>query len=151
MRSLCNPYSDGHLAMPSFTLPRRLLFIDDDPLIRRTFGQLLRNAGHTVEEADGGAAGLDILSRKSVDLVVTDLGMPGLTGWDVARAVKARSPHLPVVLVTGWANAIATDDRERALVDAILPKPCRLQDIQAVIGRLTAKEWPVCVQGGIHG
>ncbi|HSB69451.1 MAG TPA: response regulator [Candidatus Methylomirabilis sp.] len=131
--------------MHSFDLPRRLLFIDDDALIRRTFGQLLRNAGHTVEEADGGAAGLAILTQKPVDLVVTDLGMPGLTGWDVARAVKARSPHLPVVLVTGWANAIATDDRERALVDAILPKPCTLQDIQAVIGRLTAKESSVCV------
>lgn len=116
---------------------RRLLFIDDDFLIRETLALLLRSAGHTVEEADGRAAGLAILSQASVDLVLTDLGMPGLSGWEVARAVKAKNPQLPVVLVTGWANTIAMEHEGRAFVDAILQKPCRFQEIQEVIGRLT--------------
>ena len=119
--------------------PRRLLYIDDDPMILKTLALLLRGAGHAVEEADDGSAGLAILSQRPVDLVLTDLGMPGLSGWEVARAVKCLRPDLPVVLVTGWANSIATENPERAFVDAILPKPCRLQEVQAVIGRLTGE------------
>ena len=118
---------------------RRILLIDDDPLVRLALAMLLREAGHTVEEAEGGAAGLAHLGERPVDLVLTDLRMPGLTGWDVARAVKAKNPHLPVVLVTGSANFIAVDQPERAFVDAVLPKPCRPEELQAVIGRLTGE------------
>ncbi len=123
--------------MAAFTPPRCLLVLDDDPLVRMTLARLLRNAGYTVEEADDGTTGLAILSQTPVDLVLTDLGMPGLNGWEVARAVKAHNPHLPVILVTGWADAIAIEHQGRAFVDAILPKPCGFQEIQTVIGRLT--------------
>jgi CheY-like chemotaxis protein len=124
--------------------PRRILCIDDDPMVRRTLAGLLRMYGHTVEEADDGSAGLAILGQRPVDLVLTDLGMPGLNGWEVARAAKSQNPQLPVVLVTGWANTIATENPARIFVDAILPKPCRIEEIQATIGRLTEEAaWPV--------
>lgn len=126
-------------AMAGFIPSRRLLVIDDDPMVRKTLAQLLRNAGHRVEEADDGSAGLAVLNKMPVDLVLTDLGMPGLSGWEVARAVKAGHPYLPVVLVTGWAGAIAMEHQGRAFVDAILPKPSRFQEIQTVIGHLTGE------------
>ena len=68
---------------------------------------------------------------------MTDLVMPGLTGWDVARLVKAVHPRLPVVLVTGCAETIPPDQPERTWVDAILAKPCGVEEIQAVVGALT--------------
>jgi CheY-like chemotaxis protein len=117
-------------------VPRRLLVIDDASY-RDTVGWLLRKIGHTVAEAESGSAGLAILRQQPVDLVMTDLTMPGLTGWAVARLVKAMRPHLPVVLVTGDAYAITLDLPERRYVDALLAKPCGLADIQAVIGPLT--------------
>lgn len=117
--------------------PRRLLVIDDDSACRLTFGCLLRRLGHTVDEAESGLAGLAILRQKPMDLVVTDLMMPGLTGWDVARHVKAIHPQLPVVLVTGCAHMIPPDQPERTCVDAILTKPCGLAEMQTVIGGLT--------------
>jgi CheY-like chemotaxis protein len=117
--------------------PRRLLVIDDDPSCRTTIAYLLQNLGHTVEAAESGSAGLALLRQKAVDLVVTDLMMPGLTGWDVARLAKAMHPRLPVVLVTGCAHTISPDARERQFVDAILPKPFGAAAIQAVIGPLT--------------
>jgi CheY-like chemotaxis protein len=117
--------------------PRRLLVIDDDPACRLTFGCLLRRLGHTVDEAENGPAGLAILRQKPVDLVMTDLMMPGLTGWDVARLAKAIHPRLPVVLVTGCMHTIPPDQPERTCVDAILAKPCGVAEMQRVIGGLT--------------
>jgi CheY-like chemotaxis protein len=117
--------------------PRRLLVIEDDPSCRTTISYLLQKLGHAVEAAESGSAGLALLRQKSVDLVLTDLIMPGLTGWDVARLVKAMHPQLPVVLVTGCAHTIPPDQPERQFVDAILAKPCGPAAMQAVIGPLT--------------
>jgi CheY-like chemotaxis protein len=116
---------------------RRLLVIDDDPSCRTTIAYLLQRLGHTVDAAESGPAGIALLRQKPVDLVVTDLMMPGLTGWDVARLAKAMRPRIPVVLVTGCAHAIAPDQPERAFVDAILAKPFGIAAMQAVIGPLT--------------
>jgi CheY-like chemotaxis protein len=90
-----------------------------------------------VEAAESGAAGLAILQQQPVDLVLADLTMPGLSGWDVARLTKAMHPHLPVVLVTGWTHTMSPDQPERQVVDAILAKPFGMAAIQAVIGPLT--------------
>jgi CheY-like chemotaxis protein len=119
------------------SMPRRLLLVDDDDSYRHAVGLLLRTHGHTVAEAESGSAGLALLRQQPVDLVMTDLNMPGLSGWDVARLAKTMHPHLPVILVTGDVGTISPDQPERTWVDAILTKPCGLAEIQAVIGALT--------------
>jgi CheY-like chemotaxis protein len=116
--------------------PRHLLVIDDDPGCLYTFGALLQMLGHRVERAPSGEAGLALLRQRPVDLVLTDLQMPGLTGWEVARRAKTLQPGLPVVLVTGSAHTIAPDQPERRFVDGILAKPCRVAALQAVLGAL---------------
>ena len=117
--------------------PRRLLVIDDDPIYRTAIAHLLQRLGHMVDVAENGFAGLALLGRQAADLVFTDLMMPGLTGWDVARLAKAMHPRLPVVLVTAAAHTIAPDQPQRTWVDAILPKPLVVSAAQAVIGTLT--------------
>ncbi len=117
--------------------PRRLLVIDDDPVVRRTLAALLRTSGHAVTEAEGGAQGLDKLIKDPVDCVLTDLGMPELTGWDVARAVKAHTSQLPVILLTGWGELPAGGAEPAGLVDRILGKPVRLEELLDVIAALT--------------
>jgi|WetSurMetagenome_2_1015567.scaffolds.fasta_scaffold262985_2 CheY-like chemotaxis protein len=116
-------------------LPRRVLLIDDDPMLRRTLGALLRHAGHAVAEAADGRAGVAIFRETPVDIVLTDFAMPGFTGWEVAQAAKAINPRVPVVYVTGCVQAIAP--HQTALADAIIEKPCGLAALQAVIGPLT--------------
>jgi CheY-like chemotaxis protein len=118
------------------TAPLHLLLIDDDPAFRLTVGTLLRRLGHRVEEAASGAAGLSLLQQTPVDLVLTDLRMPGLTGWEVARLAKSLHPGLPVILVTGSAATLPSDQPERQFIDAILPKPCGVAELQAVLGTL---------------
>jgi signal transduction histidine kinase/ActR/RegA family two-component response regulator len=122
------------------TMPRRLLVVDDDHMVRQAIAGLLRASGHVVTDADGGAAGIARLEETPVDLVFTDLGMPEVTGWDVARAVRARRPGLPIVLLTGWGEHGPGEAQPAGLVDRILGKPVRLEDLLAVIDELTTVE-----------
>lgn len=133
------------------TAPRRLLIIDDDPSCRTTMACLLRALGHTVSAAESGSAGLALLRQTPVDLLLTDLTMPGLTGWDVAQLAKAMHPRLPVVLVTGAAQTIPHDQPERQFVDAILGKPCGVAAMQAVIGPLTRDRADAAHSGSPEG
>jgi CheY-like chemotaxis protein len=116
------------------TPPRRILVIDDELGVRETLVHLLRALGYDVIEAEGGRAGLARLAEGAVDLVLTDLGMPDVNGWDVARAVKARAWRVPVVLVTGWGDDGPAPGADHSLVAAVLSKPFRVQDIVRVVG-----------------
>ena len=115
---------------------RRLLLVEDDGQVREALADLLRTKGHTVTEADGGTTALSLLARAPIDLVITDLGMPGMSGWDVAKAVKENSPSLPVLLLTGWGDRALQEAAVNA-VDRVLSKPVRLQDLQQAILELT--------------
>ena len=119
--------------------PRRLLIIDDDSMVRETVVNLLRAAGHSVVEADGGAAGFARLTETPIDCVLTDLGMPEMTGWDVARAVRALYPNLPIILLTGWGEQAAGEADQQGLVDGVLGKPVRLEELLRVIRELTER------------
>ncbi len=117
--------------------PRRLLLIDDSQAFRHTLAEMLRAAGHIVQEAETGAAGLALLRAEPVEVVLTDVEMPGLTGWDVALLVKAKHPRLPVVLLMGADGSDVTRCQRRALVDAVLQKPFQFNEIQSTISKLT--------------
>jgi CheY-like chemotaxis protein len=116
--------------------------VDDEPEVRRTVAALLRTVGHDVTEAGDGATALRLVSLSPPDLVVTDLGMPQMNGWEVARALKRARPGLPVVLLTGWQEAAPTSQAEPSQVDRILGKPVRLEVLQQVIAELTAPAEP---------
>jgi CheY-like chemotaxis protein len=118
--------------------PCRILLVEDEYVVRQTLASLLRGAGHTVVEADSGTAGLAAFGAQPIDLVCTDLGMPGMNGWELARALKAQAPSIPVILLTGWGEYPAGEESDRGRVDRIIGKPARLQDLQVAIAELTA-------------
>ena len=130
--------------LPDRRPSRRVLVIDDDPRVRRTLVSLLRAAGHQITEAASGGEGLARFAEESAELVLTDLSMPEVNGWDVAAAVKARVPTCPVVLLTGWADQHTEETAGPGLVDRVLHKPVRLQELLQVIAELT----PVKKAGG---
>jgi CheY-like chemotaxis protein len=136
-----SPDAPGPAARPAPPVipSRRILLIDDDAGVRGSLAALLRAHGQAVIEADSGEAGLRCLETTPVDVVVTDLGMPGLTGWEVARGVKARDAGLPVVLLTGWGEQAGTEGPPDAGVDRVLPKPAPLATVLATITELTGR------------
>jgi CheY-like chemotaxis protein len=111
----------------------RVLVIDDEPFVRETLGEILRQQRHDVVVADDGASGLARFREGAFDLVMTDLAMPGMSGWQVAQAVKAARPRVPVVLVTGWGVEVQADELHTHGVDRVMTKPFRFEDVQDVV------------------
>ncbi|HZZ83686.1 MAG TPA: response regulator [Anaeromyxobacteraceae bacterium] len=104
-------------------LKLRVLLVEDDADNRELMAEVLESAGCEVPTAASGAAALDVLRGGPVDVVVTDIGMPGMGGLELARAAKGIAPGVPVVVVTGWAER---EDIARALgkeIDLVLVKP----------------------------
>ena len=99
-------------------------------------GDLIASQGHFVLQADGGRAALALLEGgATVDLVLTDLGMPEMTGWDVARAIRSRWPRLPVAMLTGWGNDVDVPAANSELIIGMLAKPVTDDALEALISR----------------
>jgi two-component system, OmpR family, response regulator len=101
----------------------RVLLVEDDDDNRELMAEVLTSSGCEVLSAASGQDGLKTLSESSVDVVVTDVGMPGMGGLEVARAAKAIAPTVPVIVVTGWAEREDIANARGKHVDAVLVKP----------------------------
>jgi CheY-like chemotaxis protein len=97
---------------------------------------MLRERSHEVVVAENGAEGLERFQSATFDLVLTDLAMPGISGWQVAQAVKAARPDVPVVLVTGWGVELPPEQLRANGVDLVMTKPFRLQEVLEVVATL---------------
>jgi CheY-like chemotaxis protein len=121
--------------------PLRVLVIDDEATVREALADTLTDDGHTIIQAAGGKEGLAKLAEDArLDVVITDLGMPDMTGWDVARAVRAQRPGLCIGLVTGWAVALEMSDEERRAVDFVIAKPYTIEALRAALARVRPAE-----------
>jgi CheY-like chemotaxis protein len=114
-------------------LPRRVLLVDDDPLIIAATADLLRDLGHVVVEANTAQQALELLADGlEVDLVVTDHAMPGMTGTDLARRIGDSWPEMPIILATGYAEL----PNGEAIDLPRLSKPYQQDDLAAAIARV---------------
>ena len=85
-----------------------ILLVDDDNAVREVTAALLRELGYEVLEAGSGGAALDLLEREArLDLMLVDFAMPGMSGAEVARRVRAKRPALPILFITGFADRTA--------------------------------------------
>lgn len=124
--------------MPLSGTTKNVLLIDDDPHVSETLSEMLRYSGHTVVSAKSGHEGLQIFSAGNYDVVITDLGMPGMNGYELARRIKEIQPHQPVILITGWNLAPDTDELRKYGIDFIITKPFHLHQLLLVIDQATA-------------
>ena len=107
----------------------RCLVVDDEALVGDVMGDMLVSLGHRPVVLQRGEEAVARFDREPFDVVFTDLSMPGLSGWDVARAIRASSAATPVFLVTGFGVEVSRDDLGAQGVDAVLAKPLSLQDM----------------------
>ncbi|TLY56366.1 MAG: response regulator, partial [Gammaproteobacteria bacterium] len=119
----------------------RILLVDDDPMLTKSLRDILEQDGHVVTVADGGQKGIDTFTAAlshgpTFSLVITDLGMPYVDGRRVAAAIKAVSPHTPVILLTGWGQRLVAENDIPAHVDRVLSKPPRLTEVRATLADL---------------
>ncbi len=107
-----------------------ILIIDDDERVRSLLRDILLYGGYQVVEASDGKSGTNYIEKGGlVDMVMTDLGMPGMNGWEVVRWIKERTPKIPVALVTGWGVRLDEDKIRESGVDWIIAKPFQVHEI----------------------
>jgi signal transduction histidine kinase/DNA-binding response OmpR family regulator len=101
----------------------RVLLIEDEPPVREVMREMLEAGGYAVVVAASGAEGLAISQAEPVELVLTDVSMPEMSGWDVAAKLCERFPDLPVGFLTGWGDRLDPDELARHGVRFVLAKP----------------------------
>jgi CheY-like chemotaxis protein len=97
---------------------------------------MLASLGQSVTACADGPSGLARFQDEPFDLVVTDLGMPHQSGWDVAKLVKRRRPDVPVLLITGWSDQIAPGEATARDVDGLLAKPFTRNELATALATL---------------
>jgi len=127
----------GSLEGSKSELPKRILVIDDEVIIREALGEMLQKLGFEVATAAGGREGVSWLERGEFGLVICDIYMPDLDGFGVFEVAQRKWPELPFVFVTGYAVPI---EREKVISKAagILEKPVKMEHISAIVERF----WP---------
>ena len=113
----------------------KILLVDDNAVVRDMLVDLVGSLGYMADAASGGAEALALFDRNRYDIVLTDLLMPGMSGWDVLAAVRQRDPRMPVVIITGTVPAIG-DPRAAQPGVAVLKKPV---DVKALDETIKAK------------
>jgi len=113
-----------------------ILVIDDDEAARQVISETLNRVGHKVDMAVNGQQGLSLAQRKVYDLVVTDLGMPDISGRQVAKAIKSANPVTPVLLITGWGVQLDPIELEKDGVDGLIAKPFNIDEILTKVAKL---------------
>lgn len=133
---------------PSAAQKRSLhvLCIDDDEQILEMMQACLGHHGHRVRMASGGKYGIElfrtaILKSEPYDVVITDLGMPDLDGYQVAWAIKIESPNTPIVMLTAWGANVKNDEAISTTVNAVVNKPPQIQELVNLLLRL-ADQFP---------
>jgi len=113
--------------------PLRVLVVDDEPAIRRLLHASLSAEGHLIEEAADGQSALSLLGRNAIDVLVLDLGMPGMDGFEVIRQLREQGSSLPIIVLSSRADEAG---KVRALdmgADDFVTKPFGMDELLARI------------------
>jgi signal transduction histidine kinase/ActR/RegA family two-component response regulator len=119
----------------------RILLVDDDPRLLTVLSDTLQACGHMVTTASKGEEALQIFDPARHDVVITDLGMPRMNGWEVAERVKALSPETPVFLLTGWGESVAAHEGSQ-FVDRVVAKPVSAEALMEQLAELRRTRAP---------
>jgi PAS domain S-box-containing protein len=117
-----------------------ILVIDDDEFVRSVLSRTLAQANHQVTLAENGEQGVKIFKEGKFDIVLTDLGLPGISGWEVCRMIKEISPQTPVGMITGWGVEKNRSEVEEYGLDFFISKPFDFNQILNVVAETMASK-----------
>ncbi|MDM7461223.1 MAG: response regulator [bacterium] len=114
---------------------RHVLIVDDDALVRETLRFVLEDGGYQVYAASSGAEALQLLQQKPVDIVLSDIFMPGMNGFDLLRQIREHAPDTPVILITGYGNIEMAREALKQGASDFITKPYNIHEIPIMIER----------------
>jgi len=117
----------------------KILVVDDEEVVRELLRDLLESEGCRVYLAPGGREALNLFGAQQFDGVFTDVGMPGMSGWELAHAIRERNETIPIAVITGWGEAVGSDEQREARVDWVVTKPFRAERISELAQQISKR------------
>lgn len=121
--------------------PKRILLVDDYPDALEIWGLYLRSFGYIVQTADDGLKAVEQAHQFKPDLIVLDLELPGITGFEAAMRLREASDtrHIPLIAATGYSHVKQLDQARESGFDTIVVKPCEPAALVGEIERLLTR------------
>jgi signal transduction histidine kinase/ActR/RegA family two-component response regulator len=113
-----------------------ILVVDDEECVLEVLKDIMESEGYEVTAATSGDDALRAFETKSFKAVFTDVGMPGMSGWELARAIRERDEHIPIAVITGWGEAVSSKEQETAKVDWVVTKPFSIDRITEIASEI---------------
>ncbi len=115
------------------TAERRILIVDDDEEVRNVLADMLEIEGFRAEKCADAYSAMGLLEKGTFNMMITDLGMPGMSGYDLAEYAREKYKGIEIILLTGWGNSLKKDDKKLKGVRAVISKPFRLQEVLELV------------------
>jgi signal transduction histidine kinase/ActR/RegA family two-component response regulator len=117
----------------------RLLVVDDEDFVRDLLREILESDGCEVQLAESGSAALQLFNENQFDAIFTDVGMPGMSGWELAQAIRQQNKTIPIAVITGWGEAVGSNEQKAAGVDWVVAKPFTADRISDLIKEISTQ------------
>ncbi|MCU1268024.1 MAG: hypothetical protein JWM21_4342 [Acidobacteria bacterium] len=124
--------------VPAHQTPR-ILVVDDEESVRELLSDILNSEGYEVTLATNGSEALTLFDRQKFEAVFTDVGMPGMSGWELARAIRERNGAIPLAVITGWGEAVGSIEQEEAKVNWVVTKPFSITRISEIAAEISTQ------------
>ena len=121
-----------HLTLVRTPKSPSILVVDDEDCVLEVLRDVLESEGYEVTVAKSGDEALSSFETKDFKAVFTDVGMPGMSGWELARAIRERDEEIPLAVITGWGEAVSSKEQETAKIDWVITKPFSIDHISEI-------------------
>jgi DNA-binding response OmpR family regulator len=118
----------------------KFLVVDDEEAVRDLLRDILEAEGHEVSVAGSGRDALALFGEAGFAAVLMDVGLPGMSGWELARAVRERDARIPLAIITGWGEAVGSNAQKAAGVDWVVAKPFTVEQIVAIAREVSRRQ-----------
>src|SRR5258705_11270067 len=127
------PAAGNCISLVQDQIQTRILVVDDEDFVRELLKEILESEGCRVSVAENGSRALELFAETQFDGVFTDVGMPGMSGWELAHAIREQSEMIPIAVITGWGEAVGSNEQKAAGVDWVIAKPFTADRISELV------------------
>jgi CheY-like chemotaxis protein len=124
-----------------------LLVVDDEDFVRDLLRDILEGENCEVELAQDGNEALALFCEREFDGVFTDVGMPGMSGWELAREIRELNKGIPIAIITGWGELVGSNEQRAAGVDWVVAKPFTADRIAELVREIQHRITPAPPEG----
>jgi CheY-like chemotaxis protein len=124
---------------PLEPLQLKVLVVDDEEFVRELLREILESEQCEVYVAENGNQALSLFREMEFDGVFTDVGMPGMSGWELAREIRLINTRIPIAVITGWGEAVGSHEQKAAGVDWVVAKPFTADRVAELVREISTR------------